>query len=94
MSYFFVECAYGTKDSGNFNPDRPLFRELNSNKFGRHSANLICRDDLKKEVAVRCNCGKNTYHKIIVNKTKIEVDWSKSLSKKELNTHTVDEELN
>lgn len=44
---------------------KTIFRRINSSKPNKHhSANKIYRNDSGKIVAIRCNCGKKTFHSV------------------------------
>ena len=83
MSYPF--SASGSDIYVYFYPDRPLIRELNSSRFDKHAINFIDRDEItKKEVSIRCNCGRDTHHPIKDGK----IDWGSLLTQKEVNVLT------
>ena len=77
MSSYFVHSRF---DLRNFRPDFALFSTLNSTKFGNHAANHIYRDDKGRVVAIRCNCGRDSYHSAI-NKV---VEWKTVLSSEDV----------
>lgn len=70
------------KELKNVSPDRAVFRILNSDikKPKCHAANKILRNAKGDVIAVRCNCGKKTYHPA----TEEKVFWHSFFTRKEI----------
>lgn len=77
MDYFVDSVVFEQRKV--FNPDGFILGDINSQR-GRenyfHSANCVCRRSNGEIIAVRCNCGKGTYHPFI----KGEIYWGISIS--------------
>jgi len=58
-----------------------IFRKINFSKPNRyHSANKIYRDENGRIVAIRCNCGKDTFHPVY----NFLPNWEENLSHESL----------
>ncbi len=78
------------KYAKNYQSDRYLFRLLNADRPEDHSANGIIRGTDMLPVAVKCNCGRATYHPLLNPR---RVDWRPEVIIFERNQNLVNADL-